>query len=174
MKTNRLLMTFAFIASSTALTACAQTSTPQGMQSEASLQSEVAPANTGLPMVLVHKSASCGCCNAWVDHLRQQGFKVQVRDVDDMGPVKQRLGIPYGKGSCHTAEVGGYFVEGHVPASDIKRLLAEKPAAKGLVLPGMPLGSPGMEVPDGTVQPYTVELVQADGTTGDYSQHGAD
>ena len=174
MKSNHLLMTFVLVASTTATTACAQASAPQGMQAPAPRQLVVASANTGLPAMLVHKNASCGCCNAWVDHLRQQGFKVQVRDVDDMGPVKQRLGIPYGKGSCHTAEVGGYFVEGHVPASDIKRLLAEKPAAKGLVLPGMPLGSPGMEVPDGTVQAYTVELVQADGTTAEYSRHGAD
>jgi len=85
--------------------------------------------------------------------------------------VKQRLGVPYGKGSCHTAEIGGYFIEGHVPAEDIKRLLAEKPNAKGLVLPGMPMGSPGMESPDGTSEPYTVELVQRDGTTNPFSQH---
>jgi hypothetical protein len=80
--------------------------------------------------------------------------------------------VPHGKGSCHTAEVGGYLVEGHVPAQDVKRLLAEKPDAKGLVLPGMPMGSPGMEMPDGTVQPYTVELVKPDGSTSAYAVHG--
>jgi hypothetical protein len=124
-----------------------------------------------LPAVLVHKTPTCGCCHKWVDHLRAQGFRVDVRDHDDLVAVKQRLGVPMDKASCHTAEVGGYIVEGHVPAEDIKRLLAEKPKARGLFLPGMPLGSPGMEVPDGTVQPYTVELVQADGSTVAYAQH---
>lgn len=125
-----------------------------------------------LPLVIVHKSPTCGCCGAWVDHLRGEGFTVEVRETDNLNPVKERVGVPYGKGSCHTAEVGGYFVEGHVPAADIKRLLAEKPDAKGLVLPGMPLGSPGMEVPDGTVQAYTVELVEDSGATRPYAEHG--
>ena len=79
--------------------------------------------------------------------------------------------MPYGKGSCHTAEVAGYFVEGHVPAADVKRLIAEKPDAKGLVLPGMPMGSPGMESPDGRIQPYTVELVARDGTVSPFAEH---
>ncbi|MEQ1511507.1 MAG: DUF411 domain-containing protein [Lysobacteraceae bacterium] len=125
----------------------------------------------GLPLALVHKSPTCGCCGLWVDHLKEAGFQVEVRDAEDITPVKQRLGVPYGKGSCHTAEIGGYFVEGHVPAADIKRLLAEKPNAKGLVLPGMPMGSPGMEAPDGKAQPYTVELVGRDGTTSPFSAH---
>lgn len=125
----------------------------------------------GLPIALVHKSPTCGCCGLWVDHLETAGFEVEVRDNEDVTPVKQRLGVPYGKGSCHTAEIGGYFIEGHVPAEDIKRLLAEKPDAKGLVLPGMPMGSPGMEGPEGTAQSYTVELVARDGTTHPYSRH---
>jgi hypothetical protein len=107
-----------------------------------------------------------------VDHLREAGFRVEVRNEDNLNPIKERLGVPYGKGSCHTAEIGGYVIEGHVPAEDIKRLLSEKPDAKGLVLPGMPLGSPGMEVPDGTVQPYAVELVRRDGSTVAYAGHG--
>jgi hypothetical protein len=127
---------------------------------------------TPLPLAIVHKDPNCGCCGFWVDHLKQAGFTVEVRNEANLNPLKERLGVPYGKGSCHTAEVGGYVVEGHVPADDIKRLLREKPDAKGLVLPGMPLGSPGMEVPDGTVQRYTVELVQRDGTTVAYSTHG--
>jgi hypothetical protein len=122
--------------------------------------------------VLVHKNPSCGCCELWVEHLRKAGYRVEVRDEEDLNAVKERLGVPYGKGSCHTAEVEGYIVEGHVPVEDIERLLAEKPDARGLVLPGMPLGSPGMEVPDGTVQPYTVELVQRDGTTVAFAAHG--
>jgi len=125
-----------------------------------------------LPLVLVHKSASCGCCGAWVDHLREAGFTVRVNETEDLNPIKERLGVPYGKGSCHTAEVGGYMVEGHVPAGDIKRLLLERPQGKGLVLPGMPIGSPGMDVPDGTVEPYTVELVQPDGQIRPFAQHG--
>jgi len=124
-----------------------------------------------LPPVLVHKSASCGCCGAWVDHLREAGFSVRVNETEGLNPIKERLGVPDGKGSCHTAEVGGYMVEGHVPAGDIKRLLLERPQARGLVLPGMPIGSPGMEVPDGTVESYTVELVQPDGQIRPFARH---
>ena len=133
--------------------------------------SSPAGAMEALPIVVVHKSPSCGCCGLWVDHLRAAGFEVQVRDTDDLNPIKESVGVPVGKGSCHTAQVGGYFVEGHVPAEDIKRLLAQKPDAKGLVLPGMPAGSPGMEMPDGSRQPYTVELVGKDGMTTDFASH---
>jgi hypothetical protein len=125
-----------------------------------------------LPKVLVHKSESCGCCGAWVDHLRAAGFTVEVRNSDNLQPVKQRLAITPSMMSCHTAEVGGYFVEGHVPATDIRRLLAETPDVRGLVLPGMPLGSPGMEVPDGRVQPYVVSSVDKQGQLSDYAHHG--
>lgn len=125
------------------------------------------------PAMVVHKSPACGCCGLWVDHMRQAGFKVEVRDADNLEPVKSRLGIPYSKGSCHTAEVGGYFIEGHVPATDVQRLLTETPAVKGLVLPGMPMGSPGMEAPDGRRDAYTVEAVAADGTTQAFAQHAA-
>lgn len=127
--------------------------------------------SSALPLVVVHKTPTCGCCGLWVDHVREAGFPVEVHDMDDLGPVKQRLGIPYGKGSCHTAEVDGYAIEGHVPAQDIKRLLAERPDARGLVLPGMPMGSPGMEMPDGRTQPYTVELVRPDGSTEAFASH---
>lgn len=133
-----------------------------------------APATSGLPLLVVNRTPSCGCCGVWVDHMREAGFEVQVNNFDNLNPIKERVGVPLGKGSCHTAEVGGYFVEGHVPAEDVKRLLAEKPDAKGLVVPGMPLGSPGMEVPDGTVHPYTVELVGNDGETTAFAQHGQD
>ena len=132
-----------------------------------------APATSNaLPLLTVHKSPSCGCCVKWIAHMREAGFQVAVNDTDDMLPVKERVGIPYGKGSCHTAEVGGYFVEGHVPAADVKRLLAERPDAKGLTVPGMPLGSPGMEMPDGRVQDFTVELVEMDGSTRAFAHHG--
>lgn len=125
-----------------------------------------------LPTVLVHKSPTCGCCSKWVEHMRTAGFEVKVNDTDDLEPIKKRLGVPLGKGSCHTAEIGRLVVEGHVPAADIKRLLAANDGARGLVLPGMPAGSPGMELPDGRVQRYTVEKVNADGSTSPFASHG--
>jgi hypothetical protein len=124
------------------------------------------------PLVVVHKSEGCGCCKLWVEHLQKAGFAVKVINEDNMGPTKERVGVPVGKASCHTAEVGGYFVEGHVPAADVQRLLREKPKAKGLVVPGMPAGSPGMEVPSGQVDPYDVLLVGMDGSTKVYARHG--
>lgn len=170
-------------ASSLISTACAreqgavgkQTAVVKPVASEAAsaaITATAPQARHAVASMLVHKNPSCGCCELWVEHLRKAGYRVEVRDEEDLNAVKERLGVPYGKGSCHTAEVGGYIVEGHVPVEDIKRLLAEKPDARGLVLPGMPLGSPGMEVPDGTVQPYTVELVQRDGTTVAFAEHG--
>jgi hypothetical protein len=122
-------------------------------------------------LVKVHKSSTCGCCKQWVQHLEQSGFRVEVFDDEDLAPIKARLGVPFGKGSCHTAEVEGYLVEGHVPAQDIRKLLADRPQAKGLVLAGMPIGSPGMEVSGTPNQPFTVELVKADGETEAFSHH---
>ncbi|NCT69825.1 MAG: DUF411 domain-containing protein [Xanthomonadaceae bacterium] len=119
----------------------------------------------------VHRDAYCGCCHLWVEHLRKEGFEVDDRVEDDMGAVKQRLGIVPAHASCHTAEVGGYVVEGHVPASDIRRLLKERPRVHGLVLPGMPMGSPGMEVEGVEAEAYTVLKVDHDGTTSTYAQH---
>lgn len=144
--------------------------TPTGPDGTAA--AALAQSSSTLPPMVVHKSASCGCCGAWVEHVRAAGFEVEIRDADDLAPVKERLGIAPRMLSCHTAEVGGYFVEGHVPAEDIKRLLAEKPAIKGLALPGMPMGSPGMESPDGRVQPYVVSAVDAEGRMSDYAHHG--
>ena len=132
--------------------------------------SPVPAAESGL--LVVHKNAYCGCCVVWIEHMRKAGFAVEVHDHEDMGPITQRVGVPYAKGSCHTAEIDGYFVEGHVPAGDVKRLLAERPDARGLTVPGMPAGSPGMEMPDGTVHPYSVELVHRDGSTTEYARHG--
>jgi hypothetical protein len=130
------------------------------------------PVAAALPVVLVHKSPTCGCCGSWIEHLRANGFTVEVDDASDMEAVKARAGVPAGKTSCHTAEVGGYFVEGHVPADDIVRLLAEKPDARGLTAPGMPVGSPGMEVPGQGAPPYAVELVRKDGSTEVFAEHG--
>lgn len=129
-----------------------------------------AAATTGQPEVVVYKNASCGCCKLWVEHMQNHGFPVKTVDVDDLGPVKERVGTPHGMGSCHTAEVGGYFIEGHVPAADVQRLLAEKPKAKGLAAPGMPIGSPGMEQGD-RVEPYQVMLIREDGGAEVYASY---
>jgi hypothetical protein len=138
---------------------------------QAAAQPSVAPANAQ-PNVVVYKNATCGCCALWVDHLRAHGFPVEVHDVDNMSPVKERVGVPPAMGSCHTAEVGGYFIEGHVPAADIQRLLEQKPDAKGLTVPGMPIGSPGMEQGD-RADAYDVYLVNRDGTTSVYASYPA-
>ena len=127
------------------------------------------PANMQ-PEVVVYKNESCGCCGNWVEHMQSHGFHVTVHDVDNLNPVKERVGVPPRMGSCHTAEVGGYFVEGHVPAAEVQRLLAEKPQAKGITVPGMPVGSPGMEVGD-RVDPYQVLLVHLDGSTSTYATY---
>lgn len=126
----------------------------------------------GQPKITVYKSESCGCCKLWVQHLLDAGFAVQAHDVDNLASVKERVGVPAGKGSCHTAEVDRYFLEGHVPAAEVRRLLKERPAARGLTVPGMPLGAPGMEVPSGQVDRYDVLLVAMDGSTSVYAQYG--
>src|SRR5829696_7430231 len=113
--------------------------------------------------VLVYKSPTCGCCGAWVDRIKAAGFEVTTRDVPDVAPIKARYGIPARLASCHTALVEGYALEGHVPPADVQRLLREKPKAVGLAVPGMPMGSPGMEGP--RKDPYDVLLVQQGGAT---------
>ena len=115
----------------------------------------------GLPTVAVTKDPSCGCCEKWVAHLRAEGFTVTVTD-GPVRPLKVRLGVPRELSSCHTAQVGGYVVEGHVPAAEIKRLLAEKPVGTGLSVPSMPVGSPGMEVEGMEPQTYEVILFAPD------------
>ena len=121
--------------------------------------------------IRVHKTPWCGCCGGWVEHLRRSGFAPSVVEHQDLTPVASRLGIPDAMRSCHTAEIGGYFVEGHVPAADIRRLLAERPAARGIAVPGMPVGSPGMEQ-GGRRQPYQVMLVDRRGTPRLFARHG--
>jgi hypothetical protein len=120
-------------------------------------------------VVEVFKSPYCGCCGKWVEHLQQNGFKVNAHDVEDVPAVRQKLGMPDRLGSCHTAKIGGYVVEGHVPATDIQRLLKEKPKALGLSVPSMPPGSPGME--SSKPIPYQTLLVQSDGSTRVFAQH---
>ncbi len=119
----------------------------------------------------VVKNPNCGCCVEWVERMREAGFVVQVRDVEDTSPYAQEVGVPGQLRSCHTATVDGYAIEGHVPAADIKRLLEEKPSARGLAVPGMPIGSPGMEM-GGRSDRYHVVLISDDGNHTIYATHG--
>jgi hypothetical protein len=119
----------------------------------------------------VWKSPDCSCCGAWVDHLKAAGFDVKVNNVADIDAARQRNGVPQALGACHTARIGGYAIEGHVPAADIRRLLKERPNAAGLAVPGMPLGSPGMESPDGRAHAFDVLLFRSDGKAGPYSSY---
>lgn len=121
------------------------------------------------PLVEVYKTAACGCCEAWVEHLKSNRFAVKAQNVSDTGAYRKRFGIPDELGSCHTGLVQGYALEGHVPAAEIRRLLAEKPEAKGLAVPSMPLGSPGME--GRHRDPYHVLLVKADGSYSIYKHY---
>lgn len=124
---------------------------------------------TAGPLVTVAKSATCGCCGKWVEHLKQNGFEVDVKLVDDVWAEHVRSGMPDKVASCHTARVAGYVIEGHVPAQDIRKLLATRPKALGIAVPSMPPGSPGME----TTKPVSYEtlLVAADGSTRVFAQH---
>jgi len=123
----------------------------------------LAPSPLEAEEVVVYKDPSCECCDGWARHMRQNGFSVVVNSVDDMTPIKRELGVPDAVESCHTANVGGYLVEGHVPADDIKRMLAQRPDIKGLAVPGMPMSAPGMDSPDR--EPFTVLAFDAEGMT---------
>lgn len=126
------------------------------------------------PLVEVWKSPTCGCCGEWIKHLQANGFATKTHLVPDTAPVRRRVGFDEKFGSCHTALVGGYALEGHVPAREIKRLLKEKPAGVvGIAVPGMPLGSPGMDLPSygGRKMPYDVVLVKRDGTSSVYQSY---
>lgn len=122
------------------------------------------------PAIRVNRSPTCGCCGGWIQHMRQAGFEVTENVTRDLDAVAQRLGVPEAMRACHTAEAGGYFIEGHVPAADVRRLLAERPNAAGIAVPGMPIGSPGMEVGNRR-QPYQTLLVARGGGTSVFAQH---
>jgi len=122
------------------------------------------------PEITMYKSPTCACCGKWAEHMREAGFKVTELHSEQMDRVKAQLGIPPALGSCHTARVGDYLVEGHVPAADVKRMLEEKPAVAGLSAPGMPLGSPGMEGPY-PADRYDVMAFDRDGKARVYSSH---
>jgi len=119
--------------------------------------------------IIVYKSPTCGCCGKWVEHLEANGFSVEVKQRRDLRPIKQQLGVQPALQSCHTGVIDGYVIEGHVPAADIRRLLEQRPAVRGLAVPGMPIGSPGMEGPH--PQPYDVVTFDVDGNTRTFSRH---
>ena len=121
-------------------------------------------------LITVWKNPDCGCCKEWIAHLQKSGFEVLAKDVPDTAPIRQKLGLPAKFGSCHTAQMGAYVLEGHVPAQEVRRLLRDQPKAVGLAVPGMPIGSPGMEV--GKRQdPSDVLLVLADGSSRVYQSY---
>ncbi len=122
------------------------------------------------PTVEVYKSPTCGCCSEWVTHMKKNGFNVQVHEVRNVTPIRQRFGVPDAMESCHTATVGGYAIEGHVPAADVKRLLREKPKATGIAVPGMVQGSPGMEQGP-RKDPYQVLLFDGSGRVTVFERH---
>lgn len=135
-----------------------------GAQESTASQTREPATPAGLPELVVYKTPTCGCCGAWVDHVRADGFTVRVVEVADTGPFARRLGVPDTLRSCHTAEIDGFAIEGHVPAAEIRRFLRERPDAAGLAVPGMPLGSPGMEMGDQR-ENYSVILFDRTGRT---------
>ena len=134
-----------------------------------SLPSLAEAAAAGTP-ITVYKTPTCGCCKAWVEHLSKNGFSPKTHDLNDLSETKDTLGVPDALRSCHTAVIGRYVIEGHVPADLIRKLVAEKPAnVLGLAVPGMPVGSPGMEVP-GRKDPYDVFAFTRDGKRTIYAK----
>ena len=117
----------------------------------------------------IYKSPYCGCCGKWAEYMQKNGFRIVTHEVENVPVKRKSLGMPDRLGSCHTAKVGNYLLEGHVPAADVRRLLKEKPKALGLAVPGMPPGSPGMDVPNSPA--YETLLVSQDGSTRVFAKH---
>ncbi len=140
---NKRVLVGLVAAVSAAAVAGAVTASRRQPEEQARQGDQAQPAQA--PRVVVYKSPSCGCCGNWVTYMRQQGFTVEVHDQDDLTEIKSAAGVTDNLASCHTAQVGGYTVEGHVPAEDIRRMLRERPQIAGIAAPGMPVGSPGME-----------------------------
>jgi hypothetical protein len=132
-----------------------------------------AMASTAGEEVVVFRSAYCECCEAWESHIAEAGFVVQDHVADDMDGIKDAMGVPADSTSCHTARVAGYVVEGHVPAASIQRMLKERPEIKGLAAPGMPMGSPGMEVGGMVADPFSVFSIANNGTMVEFDVYGS-
>ena len=124
------------------------------------------------PALTVYKTPWCGCCRGWVTHMTRAGFRVTVVEREDLAPVRKQHGVPFELSSCHTGVTGGYVVEGHVPPADVLRLLRERPKALGIAVPGMPLGSPGMESPTGEAERFDTLLLLRGGKTRVFARHG--
>jgi hypothetical protein len=122
------------------------------------------PARAAAPVLEVWKDPACGCCSAWARIFENAGFTVTIHEVEDLSPLRSAAGVPADLAGCHSAAVEGYVIEGHVPVDAVRRLLAERPAVKGLAVPGMPLGSPGMEVEGEPPQPFEIIAFKADGS----------
>ena len=120
-------------------------------------------------VVNVYKSPTCDCCSKWANHLQRNGFKVKVHEIQNVSDVRKDFGMPDSLKSCHTAKIASYTLEGHVPANDIQRLLKERPGAIGMAVPGMPTGSPGMDIPNSP--PYETLLEHKNGTTSVFAKH---
>jgi hypothetical protein len=148
---TRRLMVGAVIALGAGHAACAQTPAPRSLA--------------------VYKTPTCACCDGWIAHMRQAGFVATVTLLNDLRPLRLSRGLPDALASCHTGLIGGYLIEGHVPAADVVRLLAERPDAVGLAVPAMPLGSPGMETPQGHRDPYDTLLVLRSGGARVFARH---
>jgi hypothetical protein len=127
-------------------------------------------AQAAKPQLTVYKSPTCGCCLNWVRHMRESGFDVKAIDVDDINRVKREHGVPADAASCHTGIVNGYVVEGHVPADAVLKMLKDRPQIAGIAVPGMPIGSPGMEVPSGQKEPFTIVSFDKTGKTAVYQK----
>jgi hypothetical protein len=176
MKSNALPHRLALLLALTVTAACSGTggaeAAPSSDRAQASAP-QAAPAvaqpEKGPPVrMVVYKTPSCGCCKKWVEHVQAAGFQVEVHDTANVQPVKTENGLPQHLASCHTAIVDGYVIEGHVPADVIRRLLAERPQVAGIAVPGMPMGSPGMEVPGGRTDPYDIIAFARNGTVSVY------
>lgn len=156
-----LAATSLVLASCVATKDSGMTSSPEKVASaEAMLVSEIT----------VFRSPTCGCCGQWIEHAEAAGFTVKDEVTEDMGAIKQQYGVPENLTSCHTTVVGDYVIEGHIPAEDVQRLLSEKPDVAGIAVPGMPIGSPGMESGD-YVEPYTVFAFTESGETAPFAEH---
>lgn len=169
MNANALFRRLAVVPALAVTAACNQAGAADAPRSDAAApapqvaQTAAAQPAKGAPVkMVVYKSPTCGCCSAWVDHVKAAGFQVEVHDTANVAPIKNEHGLPQHLASCHTALVDGYVIEGHVPADVIRRLLAERPQVTGIAVPGMPAGSPGMEMGD-RKDPYDIIAFARDG-----------
>ena len=147
------------------LTSCSLFTGPEFLTGGASVESAAITRE-----ITVYRSPTCGCCGLWIEHMESAGFTVKDNLTEDMTAIKEQYGLPANLASCHTTIADGYVIEGHIPAEDVQRLLTEKPDVAGIAVPGMPIGSPGMEAGD-YVEPYTVFSFTEDGTTAAFAEH---